>query len=248
MELREQFVRQGSWLHRWRSYLPVMIMPLLLLAARDGEYFESNFGPAVDSLWESLCIATAFAGLALRFLTVGFVPAGTSGRNTRSQKAVSLNRTGLYSVVRHPIYVANYVIVLALLMFAQSLWLVVAGSFAYWLYYERIMLAEEEFLRSRFGLDYARWAAVTPAILPRLRLWIRPELPFSMRAVLAREYSTLLAVVLMLTLMDVLSAIFDGEVVLLDRGWLVFLLSGTAIYLVLRTIKKHTRWLHVVGR
>lgn len=248
MELNQQLVRQGSRLFRWRSLLPLALLPLMLVAMRDGEYIRAHFGDAVDTAWESICIAVAFAGLALRMLTVGFVPAGTSGRNTLFQKADALNRTGMYSIVRHPIYLANYVIFLAILMFVQSLWLVLAGTLAYWIYYERIILAEEDFLSRQFGTGYSVWAALTPSVIPRPSLWKKPELPFSLRAAIAREYTTLYAVVLTLTAMDLLDAFIDGDPVVMDNDWLVFFWTGTVLYLGLRFIKKNTCWLHVEGR
>ncbi len=189
MEVNQQLVRQGSRLFRWRSFLPLTLLPLVLLAMRDGEYVRLNFGDAVDSAWEAMCIAGAFAGLALRSCVVGHVPAGTSGRNTRNQKADALNQTGMYSIVRHPIYLANYILFLGILLFVQSLWLVLAGSLIYWLYYERIILAEEDFLARKFGGEYTAWAALTPSVIPQPALWRQPSLPFSLRAVLARENS-----------------------------------------------------------
>ena len=44
----------------------------------------------------------------------------------------------------------------------------------FWLYYERIMLAEEEFLRARYGKAFDDWAARTPAFLPNFRHWVPP--------------------------------------------------------------------------
>lgn len=248
MSLTDQFVRQGLWLFRWRSYLPLIVFPLLVLAMQDGEYFETHFGETVDLWWGSFSIAVTFFGFALRIFTVGFVPSGTSGRGTRTQKADVLNQTGMYSIVRHPLYSANYVIFIGALMFAQSLWFMLVGTLAYWLYYERIMYAEEDFLRKKFKDAYARWAAITPAVLPNLRRWTRPELPFSLRSVLAREHSTMLTLVALLTVIELVSTIIEGETPILDRDWVTFLMTGAVLYLFLRTIKKHTRLLQADGR
>src|SRR2546422_497608 len=67
---------------------------------------------------------------------------------------------------------------------------------AFWLYYERIMFAEEAFLRQKFGETYQRLAATTPAFFPRFGQWRKPSLPFSWRNVMRREYTALMLLIL----------------------------------------------------
>ena len=50
-------------------------------------------------------------------------------------------------------------------------WLVLIVGIAYWLYAERLMLAEETFLEDTFGDAFSTWASRTNAILPRLSNW-----------------------------------------------------------------------------
>ena len=65
----------------------------------------------------------------------------------------------------------------------------------FWVYMERVMYAEEAYLRRTFGDAYLSWASATPAFIPRLRGWRRAELPFSWRVVLRREHSSCFAIV-----------------------------------------------------
>ncbi|MGB8874133.1 MAG: hypothetical protein WCC75_12145, partial [Desulfobaccales bacterium] len=44
----------------------------------------------------------------------GLPPRGTSGRNTQGQVAETLNTTGIYSLVRNPLYLGNFLIWLGL--------------------------------------------------------------------------------------------------------------------------------------
>ena len=102
------------------------------------------------------------------------MPKDTSRRNTGRPQAETLNTTGLYSVVRHPLYLGNYLMWLGVALFPGAWWAPVIVSLVFWLYYERIMFAEEEFLRRQFGEHYTAWAAATPAFLPRLGRWRSP--------------------------------------------------------------------------
>jgi protein-S-isoprenylcysteine O-methyltransferase Ste14 len=137
---------------------------------------------------------------------------------------------------------------LGVALFPRSAWLALVIVLAFWLYYERIMFAEEEFLRTKFGPQYERWAAETPAFLPDPRRWRPPTLPFSGRNVLKREYSGLLGVVACLTALDVVRESAARGELAIDPMWVVLFALTLVLYVVLRTLKRHTRVLHVEGR
>ena len=85
--IADSMARQGNWFFRWRSYVLLGFAPLALLVVMQPEPIETTFGQLADTLFESACIALAFLGLAIRAVTVGYVPAGTSGRNTARDKS-----------------------------------------------------------------------------------------------------------------------------------------------------------------
>lgn len=244
--LREEMKAAGNWLFRWRSYLPLGLLLLALPALMNFHYPRGS--RTLQLFWELFCLAVAFLGLTVRFFTAGHVPAGTSGRNTLKQVARELNVTGMYSVVRHPLYLGNFLIWLGLSLLPRCWWFTVLTALIFWLYYERIMLAEEAFLEEQFGEPFRQWAARTPAFIPRWRAWRPPELPFSFKAALAREYTTFFTVVLGFTSFQVL-------VWLLSRGayvphFLAAVLLGVGLgsYGIIRFLKKNTRVLRVEGR
>lgn len=251
--LQQELVRQGNWLFRWRSYLPFLILPLAITSFRNSTWFNDFFGNSVEETWDIVCYFIALGGLALRVAIVGFVPAGTSGRNAVMQNAAALNTTGMYSVVRHPLYFANFVVFIAFILLFKSLLLVLLMGFAYFLYYERIMMAEEKFLEDKYGDRYREWAAKTPAFLPRLSGFVHPALAFSWRSALLREFHTLFLISAAFAVVEMLEAmVLEGhdfsEWVINEPIWpFVFVLSGS-VYLIVRTIKRRTNWLKVKGR
>jgi protein-S-isoprenylcysteine O-methyltransferase Ste14 len=224
----------------------LFLLPLIVVAMAGFRYPDGN--ETLDIVKEMLLLLLAFSGLAMRVLTVGFAPKGTSGRNTTQIKATALNTTGMYSLLRHPLYLANYVIFLSVLLYINSWWLVLTGTALYWLYYERIMLAEEGFLLSQYGDQYLQWARQTPAVFPRLSQWKPPSLSCSWRNSIRREYSTFFLIVAMFTAVEV-----GGDYIVLGRFefeplWRAIFFSSAAVYLILHMLKKRTRWLRQPGR
>ena len=116
--------------------------------------------------FDLICLAVSTLGLLIRIYTVGHTPKNTSGRNTaEGQVADEVNTTGIYSLVRHPLYVGNFFMWLGPAMYAADIWFAISFVMLYWVYYERIMYAEEQFLVGKFGEIYASWAKITPAFI-----------------------------------------------------------------------------------
>ena len=247
MPLREELERSGTWLFRWRSYVPLVLLPLVAIGFIGFRYPRDS--RLLNELWEAICLVVSVAGIAIRAKTIGHTPAGTSGRNTaQGQVASVVNRTGMYSIVRHPLYLGNYLMWLGIMMLPRAIWPAIVISLAYWLYYERIMFAEEEYLRRKFGAEYEEWASVTPAFLPSIRKWVRPSLPFCTKTVLKREYSGIFAVAVLFAAADLAgNAIAGGRARLDAQSWTTFVI-GSVLYVTLLVMKRNTRWLRVEGR
>ena len=253
MLLKDRLASEGTILFRWRSFLPLILLIPALIALPQSDYVEAAFGDMAEDIWTYFAVFVAFAGLGVRIATVGFVPAGTSGRNTSSQRAERLNTTGLYSVVRNPLYLGNAITLLGFVLLIKVWWLAVIAIPCVMFYYERIVFAVEAFLQAKFGAGYEAWAARTPAFLPKVRSWRRPDLPFSLRSVLRREYHGFFLIVVVLASIEAAADIIsDGESLahwlIDDLEWSVPLLVATLIYTAIRTIRKKTTWLVVPGR
>ncbi|MGJ1361130.1 methyltransferase family protein [Sphingobacterium spiritivorum] len=151
MALKEEFERQGNWLFKYRSYLPIGILMITLLVL----VYESLLNKKLvfcSTTYDIICLGIGIIGLAIRVYTVGYTPKNTSGRNThQGQVGDTLNKTGIYSIVRHPLYLGNFFMWLGAAMLTANIWFVAAFILFYWIYYERIMFTEEQFLERKFG-------------------------------------------------------------------------------------------------
>jgi protein-S-isoprenylcysteine O-methyltransferase Ste14 len=243
MTLEDHFENSGNWLFRRRSFLPLLLFALVM-AGLLGVSGRSGQGPR-NTAWHLGCLLLGLAGLVFRAWTVGHVPPRTSGRNTREQIADVLNTTGVYSMVRHPLYLGNYLMWLSVALVPRTLWLPIVVSLVFWLYHERIMFAEEQFLKRRFGPQFVEWAVRTPAFLPSFSGWVPASLPFSLRIALRREHSGLLGLVAAITAVVTAESWLATGRLSLDPLWGALLASAVVVYLLLYLLKKKTRALHV---
>jgi protein-S-isoprenylcysteine O-methyltransferase Ste14 len=245
MALVHEFESSGNWLFKRRSWLPVFLIVAGILMM----YVGNRQAILFDMRDELIFLGVSLFGQVIRILTVGFAPKNTSGRNTvNGQIADELNVTGIYSLLRHPLYLGNFFMWLGPVLFLRSGWVTVLFALIYWLYYERIMFAEEQFLRRKFGDIYDKWSETVNSFIPYTFNFIPPKLPFSVRNVLKREYNSFVNIFVMFTLLDLFRNFFLSERIYLTEMWIYLFASAFLIWIVVRTIHKRTKWLEVEGR
>lgn len=245
--LIDELERQGQWLFRRRSYVPLLLVPLAVWVISSHESYLAG-SEGLDFVYKLTCLVIALAGLAVRVFVHGYALEGSSGRNTKEQVATNLNTTGLYSAVRHPLYLGNIVMVAGILLFTRSLLLTAVGLCGYLLFYERIMATEERFLTGKFGDAYRIWAERTPALLPRRSEWVRPDIPFSWKRAIRAEFYGLLAVVAVMSVLDTLDRWFIERDFRPQPFWLILLCISVTLFVVLRYLRKHTHLLEGTPR
>jgi protein-S-isoprenylcysteine O-methyltransferase Ste14 len=186
MMLAEQSVVTGQWLFRWRGFLPLCFIAIIIPAFHGFQY-PYNSRTWFMGLW-GVCLGISLIGVIIRAYTVGYAAKGTSGRNTKEgQIAETLNTTGIYSTVRNPLYLGNFIIMLGQILLLRSPWCTLVYVLSFWLYYERIIMAEEDFLKKKFGSAYENFARLTPAFIPNFSLWKKTALTYSLKFMIRKE-------------------------------------------------------------
>ncbi len=143
------------WIHRRRPFLTAVFVILLLVLAFLGDH------PPADLLtprWKPLFVipwALVFFGIAVRVWGAG---------NLRKNQEIT--STGIYQMVRHPLYVGSLSIFLALFLTVGNPWvgLVLFLAMVFLVYYPT-MMDEEAYLVSHFpeaASGYARLLRLVP--------------------------------------------------------------------------------------
>jgi len=245
MALVHEFENSGNWLFKRRSWLPVIMVVAGIIVM----YLGNRQAILFDMRDELIFLGVSLLGQVIRIFTIGFTPRNTSGRNTvTGQVADELNVTGIYSLLRHPLYLGNFFMWLGPVLFLRSFCFTVIFGLMYWIYYERIMFAEEQFLRRKFGDIYDKWSEKVGSFIPYSLKFIPPQLPFSVRNVLKREYNSFVNIFAIFILLDLFRNYFLSERIYLTPMWIYLTASAFVIWIVTRTIHKQTKWLEVSGR
>lgn len=245
MALVHEFERSGNWLFKRRSWLPLFLVAAGILMM----YLGNRQAIFFDMRDEMIFLGISIFGELIRIFTVGFAPKGTSGRNTDSgQIAYELNTTGAYSIIRHPLYLGNFFMWLGPVLFIRSAWFTVVFILIFWLYYERIMFAEEQFLRRKFGEAYDKYSEKVSSVLPFGFKFIPPKLPFSIRNVIKREYHSFVNIFLIFASLDLFRNYFLMGKIFFTKIWICLLCGAVIIWLIIRPIHKLTNWLEEEGR
>ena len=246
MNLQKSYISQGNYLFRYRSYFPI----LLFVLAVPFIYDTSNdiYLKGWELYLTVFSVAVSVSGFIIRSYAIGTTPKGTSGRNTKEQVAEQLNTKGIYSVVRHPLYLGNYLIWLGIVFFTFSISFSIIFSLLFWIYYERIMSAEEDFIHEKFGESFNNWADKTPPFFPCFKNYSKSNIPFSLKTVLRREYSGFLATVLSFTYIDYLRCFFTHNNYETLRLSAYLLFAAGVIALIFRTLKHNTSLLNEADR
>jgi len=234
MSLINELKTNGNWLFRYRSYLPILLLPLII-------YSLSIINNIPHSILLTSAILTSILGQIIRILTIAYVPLGTSGRNTTMQRAKYLNQYGIYSIVRHPLYLGNFFMYLGPFIYSANFYFIFIYILLFIIYYERIMFAEEDFLLNKFDKEYNEWAKKTPAFIPNIFLYKKSPLKFSFKKIIEREYTGINGLIFLFLILIYLRNIFYGIVPAFSNIYINILIINSFIYLILRMKKKLNR-------
>lgn len=115
-------------------------------------------------LWFLAGLAVAVLGQCVRFAALRAI--GPKSRVSSKIRTEELVTTGIYSVVRNPLYTGNTLMAVGLAVCTGWYPLMVAAPILLLLYYYAIIRAEEDALAGTFGPEFEAYTARTPRLIP----------------------------------------------------------------------------------
>ena len=73
---------------------------------------------------------------------------------------------GAYSIVRHPLYTGNLLLIVGFSFASGQWWALVVSGIFWWFYYPPAIEYEDRKLFGIFGEDWEKWSTTVPAVIP----------------------------------------------------------------------------------
>jgi protein-S-isoprenylcysteine O-methyltransferase Ste14 len=180
----------GNFFFRYRNWLFIVLYaalfipspPLISPGPSGADYY---YVPII------LGLVVTFTGQGIRGLTIGLAYIVRGGKD-RKVYAEELVTDGIFSHCRNPLYVGNVLMLLGMGILANSLLFVVVFIPLFLFIYQAIVLAEENFLRGKFGPTFDNYCARVNRWVPRLTGLGRTlsSMEFNWKRWVLKEYNT----------------------------------------------------------
>jgi protein-S-isoprenylcysteine O-methyltransferase Ste14 len=183
-------IRIGNFFFRYRNFL-FLFLYLALFIPSPPLFAEQLFGPYYY-LWPIIIgLTVTISGQLIRGATIGLAYI-IRGGNKGKVYAEDLVTTGIFNHCRNPLYVGNILMLCGVGILSNSLIYVVIFIPFFLFVYQAIVLAEENFLRGKFGEQYNRYCSHVNRWVPDLRGIGRTfnSMQFKWRRWILKEYNT----------------------------------------------------------
>ena len=227
-------IQIGNFFFKYRNLLFILLYGLLFLPSP--ELFTENIFHADYKTWPLVIgLFVTVLGQAIRGATIGlaYIVRGGKDKKVYAEHLVS---TGIFSHCRNPLYVGNILMLLGVGILANSLIYVGIIMPLFLFIYQAIVLAEEHFLRGKFGADFDTYCAKVNRWIPSLK-GIKAtfsSMEFNWKRWVLKEYTTqfiwLAGIVLLII------RLYQIEDVLKNSIYAVLVLG--LFYLYVRYLKK----------
>ena len=186
--------------------------------------------------------AITVSGQLVRVLTIGLAYIIRGGRDRRVY-AEELVTTGIFAHCRNPLYVGNILILGGLGVASNSYLFVVIFAPVFLFFYQAIVLAEEDFLKQKFGEKYRLYRQQVNRWIPALK-GLRStisDMKFKWKRVIIREYNSTYIWLSGAVLIIMKHFYFHDDMFDFNRALIIFitlLIVLLSLYLFARYLKK----------
>lgn len=180
----------GNFFFKYRNLI-FPIFGLLIFIPSPPLFSESVFGPDFYAIPMISGLFIAITGQVIRALTVGLKYIVRGGKNKKVY-AEDLVTEGLFHHCRNPLYVGNILMLAGVGLISNSLIFLIIMVPLFCFIYQAIVLAEENYLRGKFGPGYEEYTRNVNRWVPTLQGFpdTISSMKFNWRRYIINEYNT----------------------------------------------------------
>jgi len=237
-------VQIGNFFFKYRNWLFIIFYALLFVPGVPQLFTEEKFGE--NYYWYPIIIGLIITvlGQVTRGATIGLAYIIRGGKDKKVY-AEDLVTTGIFAHCRNPLYVGNILMIAGVGVLSNSL-LYVAVMIPFFLFiWQAIVLAEENFLRNKFGEQFNNYCARVNRWIPNLSGISKTfsGMRFNWKRYIAKEHTTtfiwLIGIVLLLLFFY--PQLTHNDAQLRNTLLIIILAVLLVIYIFIRIIKKSGR-------
>lgn len=237
-------IKIGNFFFKYRNQLFIFLYLLLFVPSPDlfsRKYFGDHY-----YYWPIIIgLIITVTGQLIRGATIGLKYIVRGGQNKKVY-AEDLVTTGIFNHCRNPLYVGNILMLLGAGVLSNSLIYIVIVIPAFLFIYQAIVLAEENFLRGKFGAQFDAYCSRVNRWVPSIRGLSATfsSMKFNWQRWLTKEYNTqyvwMTGIVLILLLTYPQLTGYDEA--RRNKLLIIILPILLAYYLFVRYMKKSRKW------
>jgi len=233
----------GNFFFKYRNLLfPVFASTIFIPSPLI--FTEAVFGVHYYMFPLILGIIIALSGQVIRAATIGLKYIKRGGKDKKVY-ADDLVTQGIFDHCRNPLYVGNIMMLTGVGLISNSLVFMVIVVPVFCFIYQAIVLAEENFLRNKFGSDFDLYCSRVNRWIPRLTGLSATfgSMKFDWSKYFRHEYNT---VYLLFLSIGIVLYIFVPPVADMDheekiRYAIIYVSFFTIIYLIIKYLKKRKK-------
>ncbi|WP_353130242.1 methyltransferase family protein [Parapedobacter pyrenivorans] len=236
-------IQIGNFFFKYRNYVFIFLYLALFIPSRP-IFDEATFGLGYYKFPLFIGLTVTILGQLIRGATISLAYIVRGGKDKKVY-ANELVTNGIFAHCRNPLYVGNILMLVGVGILVNSLLYLLVFIPLFLFIYQAIVLAEEHFLRNKFGSQFDAYAK-------RVHRWlINPVglgktisgMHFSWRRWLVREYNTQVIWLLAITLILVFKYTHWQWDTTTRNTWLIVIVLILAVYYgTIKYFKKSGKW------
>jgi protein-S-isoprenylcysteine O-methyltransferase Ste14 len=230
----------GNFFFKYRNWLFILLYGALFIPSPD--LFRADmFGEQYYILPITIGLFVTISGQLIRGATIGlaYIIRGGSEGKVYAEKLVT---TGIFNHCRNPLYVGNILMLTGVGILANSLLYMVIFIPLFLFIYQAIVLAEENYLRNKFGQDFDSYCKRVPRWFIRFNGLADTfnQMRFNWKRWILKEYNTQFVWLSGITLILLLKygRLTNNDTEFRNKLIIGIIVGLGIVYLVVRYLKK----------